>query len=188
MSLTESFMLPLGTKAPRFRLPNVVNGRLQDIQELKGLNGTLIIFMCNHCPYVIHLLDGIIKTSEKLLNKKINTIAISSNSTVSHPQDGPDEMKKLAISKKFSFSYLFDETQEVAKSFRAECTPDFYLFDKKLNLIYRGRYDQSRPGNQIKVTGDDLHKAVELMISNSEQLKMQYPSMGCNIKWHPSGR
>ena len=185
MSLTESFMLPLGTNAPQFRLPNVVNGHLQDIHELKGVNGTLIIFMCNHCPYVIHLLDGIIKTSEKLLNKKINTIAISSNSIVTHPQDGPDEMKKLAILKKFSFPYLFDKTQEVAKSFKAECTPDFYLFDKKLILSYRGRYDQSRPGNQIKVTGNDLHKAVELMISNNEQLKMQYPSMGCNIKWHP---
>ena len=135
MSLTESFMLPLGTNAPQFRLPNVVNGHLQDIRELKGVNGTLIIFMCNHCPYVIHLLDGIIKTSEKLLNKKINTIAISSNSIVTHPQDGPDEMKKLAILKKFSFPYLFDKTQEVAKSFKAECTPDFYLFDKKLITV-----------------------------------------------------
>tara|TARA_B100001989_G_scaffold116092_1_gene81643 strand:+ start:3230 stop:3787 length:558 start_codon:yes stop_codon:yes gene_type:complete len=185
MSLTESFMLPLGTKASSFILPNVVNGEMQKLEALKGSKGTLIIFMCNHCPYVIHLLDNILKTSEKLLTKKIKTVAISSNSIITHPQDGPDEMKKLAISKKFNFPYLYDETQEVAKSYKAECTPDFYLFDKKLILSYRGRYDQSRPGNQIKVTGNDLNKAVDLMISNSDQLKMQYPSMGCNIKWHP---
>ena len=185
MALTESFMLPLGTKASSFKLPNVVNGEMQELERLKGSNGTLIIFMCNHCPYVIHLLDNILKTSEKLLTKKIRTVAISSNSIITHPQDGPDEMKKLAISKKFNFPYLYDETQEVAKSYKAECTPDFYLFDKKLILSYRGRYDQSRPGNQTKVTGNDLHKAVDLMISNSDQLKMQYPSMGCNIKWHP---
>ena len=185
MALTESFMLPLGTKASSFILPNVVNGEMQKLEALKGSKGTLIIFMCNHCPYVIHLLDNILKTSEKLLTKKIKTVAISSNSIITHPQDGPDEMKKLAISKKFNFPYLYDETQEVAKSYKAECTPDFYLFDKKLILSYRGRYDQSRPGNQIKVTGNDLNKAVDLMLSNSDQLKMQYPSMGCNIKWHP---
>lgn len=185
MALTESFMLPLGTKASSFILPNVVNGEMQKLEALKGSKGTLIIFMCNHCPYVIHLLDNILKTSEKLLTKKIKTVAISSNSIITHPQDGPDEMKKLAVSKKFNFPYLYDETQEVAKSYKAECTPDFYLFDKKLILSYRGRYDQSRPGNQIKVTGNDLNKAVDLMISNSDQLKMQYPSMGCNIKWHP---
>ena len=185
MSLTKSFMLPLGTDAPPFRLPNVVNNEIQELNQLKGVKGTLIIFMCNHCPYVIHLLDGILKTAEKLLDKKIKTIAISSNSVVTHPQDGPNEMKKLAISKKFNFPYLYDQTQEVAKSYKAECTPDFYLFDEKLILSYRGRYDQSRPGNHIKVTGNDLHNAVELMISDSEQEKIQYPSMGCNIKWHP---
>ena len=185
MALTESFMLPLGTDAPPFRLPNVVNDEMQELNQLKGVKGTLIIFMCNHCPYVIHLLDGILKTAEKLSNKKIKTIAISSNSVITHPQDGPNEMKKLAISKRFSFPYLYDQTQEVAKSYKAECTPDFYLFDEKLILSYRGRYDQSRPGNQIKVTGNDLHNAVELMITNSEQIKTQYPSMGCNIKWHP---
>ena len=185
MSLTKSFMLPLGTDAPPFRLPNVVNNEIQELNQLKGVKGTLIIFMCNHCPYVIHLLDGILKTAEKLLDKKIKTIAISSNSVVTHPQDGPNEMKKLAISKKFNFPYLYDETQDVAKSYKAECTPDFYLFNEKLILSYRGRYDQSRPGNQIKVTGEDLHNAVELMISDSKQVKIQYPSMGCNIKWHP---
>ena len=185
MALTESFMLPLGTKASSFILPNVVNGEMQKLEALKGSKGTLIIFMCNHCPYVIHLLDNILKTSEKLLAKKIKTVAISSNSIITHPQDGPDEMKKLAISKKFNFPYLYDETQEVAKIYKAECTPDFYLFDNKLILSYRGRYDQSRPGNQIKVTGNDLHDAVQLMVSDSEQSKIQYPSMGCNIKWHP---
>ena len=183
MALTESFMLPLGTKASSFKLPNVVSNCKSE--ALKGVKGTLIIFMCNHCPYVIHLLDGILKTAEKLLDKKIKTIAISSNSVVTHPQDSPSEMKKLAISKNFNFPYLYDQTQEVAKSYKAECTPDFYLFDEKLILSYRGRYDQSRPGNQIKVTVMIYISAVELMISNSEQIKIQYPSMGCNIKWHP---
>ena len=185
MALTKSFMPPLGIIAPPFRLPNVVSGEMQELDQLKGAKGTLIIFMCNHCPYVIHLLDDILKTAEKLLDKKIKTIAISSNSVVTHPQDGPDKMKELAVSKKFSFPYLYDKSQEVAKSYKAECTPDFYLFNEKLILDYRGRYDESRPGNQIKVTGNDLHNAVKLMISDSEQIKIQYPSMGCNIKWHP---
>lgn len=184
MALTESYMLPLGISAPTFSLPDVINGNQKKLISLKGKKGTLIIFMCNHCPYVIHLIEGILKTSIDLFEKGINTIAISSNSIQSHPQDGPEEMKKLAQLKNFPFPYLYDQTQEVAHSYKAACTPDFYLFNRQLNLVYRGRYDQSRPGNKIPVNGKDLHLAAELMLSNLPQADKQYPSMGCNIKWH----
>ena len=184
MALTESFMLPLETKAPDFNLPNVIDGKYKSLNKIKGLEGTLIIFMCNHCPYVIHLLNGILKISEDFQKKGINTIAISSNSVKTHPQDGPEEMEIFAKNNSFSFPYLFDETQEVAKNYQAACTPDFYLFDKNLELYYRGRFDSSRPGNNLPVTGEDLNEAAELMLSKLSYNQKQYPSMGCNIKWN----
>ena len=184
MALTESYMLPLETKAPNFSLPNVIDGKFKSLNEIKGLKGTLIIFMCNHCPYVIHLLNGILNTSKDFKKKGINTIAISSNSIKTHPQDGPEEMEKFAKKNSFSFPYLFDETQEVAKNYQAACTPDFYLFDKNLKLYYRGRFDSSRPGNNLPVTGEDMHKAAELMLLKLSYNQKQYPSMGCNIKWN----
>lgn len=184
MALVESHMLPLGTKAPSFSLPNVVKENNQQLEKLKGKKGTLIIFMCNHCPYVVHLLEGILKTAKVFSEKEIATIAISSNSVKTHPQDGPEEMKKLALSKNFTFPYLFDETQQIAQAYQAACTPDFYLFDQTLNLVYRGRYDKARPGNDISITGVDLHQAAELMLSKLPQIEPQYPSMGCSIKWH----
>jgi hypothetical protein len=154
------------------------------LDQLKGSKGTLILFMCNHCPYVVHLMDGLLSTAQNFKEKGIETIAISSNSEHSHPQDGPVEMKKLALEKNFAFPYLFDKTQEVAHRYQAACTPDFYLFDETLSLVYRGRYDDSRPGNQIPVSGKDLHQAATLMLSKESQQTPQYPSMGCNIKWH----
>ena len=184
MALTESYMLPLGIPAPDFSLPNVVDDQTVSLDELKGSKGTLIIFMCNHCPYVVHLMDGLLSTAQNFKEKGIETIAISSNSEHSHPQDGPIEMKKLALEKNFAFPYLFDKTQEVAHRYQAACTPDFYLFDETLSLVYRGRYDDSRPGNQIPVSGKDLHQAATLMLSKESQQTPQYPSMGCNIKWH----
>lgn len=184
MALTESYMLPLGTQAPLFKLPNIVLGVEQSLNELKGTHGTLVVFMCNHCPYVIHLLEGIIQTAEEFSIKGINTIAISSNSIDTHPQDGPEEMKKLAENKRFSFPYLYDKSQEIAHSYQAACTPDFYLFDASLKLFYRGRYDNSRPGNDIPVSGKELHQAADLMLSKKQMPEPQYPSMGCNIKWH----
>jgi hypothetical protein len=152
---------------------------------VRGINGTLVIFMCNHCPYVIHLLEGIIKTATNFSKKGITTVAISSNSIETHPQDGPKEMKKLALLKKFSFPYLYDKSQEVAKDFQAACTPDFYLFDNHLKLFYRGRYDDSRPGNLVPVNGNDLHRASESMLQKISQSGIQHPSLGCSIKWHP---
>ncbi len=178
-------MLPLGTKSPNFSLPNVVNNQIADLETLKGEKGTLIIFICNHCPYVIHLLDGIIKTAIDFSKKGIETIAISSNSVETHPQDGPEEMKQTALLNKFTFPYLYDKSQVIAKSFQAACTPDFYLFDDQLKLAYRGRYDESRPGNQIPVNGKDLHQASNFMLKKAPQSNLQYPSLGCSIKWHP---
>ena len=184
MSLTESYMLPLGTIAPEFNLPNTVDEKNYNFSELIGKKGTLIIFICNHCPYVIHLIDQLVETAKKYLTKEINTIAISSNSIKTHPQDGPEKMKKFALDKNFSFPYLYDKSQEIAKKYDAACTPDFYLFDKDLKLVYRGRYDDSRPGSEKAVTGKDLHSAIDHLLINKEVNIKQYPSMGCNIKWH----
>ena len=184
MALTESYMLPLGRLAPDFSLLNVVTGKQCTLESLKGSKGTLIIFMCNHCPYVLHLIDSLVSSAELLESKDINTIAISSNSIHSHPQDGPQEMVELSFNKKFSFPYLYDKTQKIAHAYRAACTPDFYLFDASLKLVYRGRYDASRPGNKIPITGENLHKAVKIMHLKKPMLEMQYPSIGCNIKWH----
>lgn len=183
MALTESYMLPLKTEAPSFSLTNVVSGQKESLKQLKGSSGTLIIFMCNHCPYVVHLMDAIVNTANKFSEIGVNTIAISSNSIISHPQDGPENMKNLALEKEFSFPYLFDDTQEVAHAYKAACTPDFYLFDSELSLYYRGRYDDSRPGNDQPITGKDLHQACTSMLTGEPTESLQYPSMGCNIKW-----
>lgn len=183
MALTESYMLPLQTKAPEFSLTNVVSGQKETLNQLKGNSGTLIVFMCNHCPYVVHLMDALVETAKEFSEKGVNTVAISSNSIVSHPQDGPVEMKSLALTKKFTFPYLIDKTQKVAHAYKAACTPDFYLFDADLSLYYRGRYDDSRPGNDNPITGKDLHTAFKFMLKGEQMNQMQYPSMGCNIKW-----
>lgn len=185
MALTESYMLPLGTHAPNFNLPDVVENINKNLEELKGEKGTLVIFMCNHCPYVIHLMEAIIKSAKTFSKVGVATIGISSNSSKTHPQDGPEEMNKLALEKKFSFPYLFDADQEVAHQYQAACTPDFYLFDENLELMYRGRYDASRPKNDISITGDDLHQACDKMLKKQNLDSLQFPSLGCNIKWHP---
>ncbi len=183
MALTESYMLPLTTEAPAFSLLNVVTGQNESLEQHQGASGTLIVFMCNHCPYVVHLLDALLETAQQFAAQGVNTLAISSNSSISHPQDGPEQMKKLALEKKFGFPYLYDETQEVAHAYKAACTPDLYLFDAKLSLYYRGRYDDSRPGNQQPITGNDLHQAYQSMLKGEPLTAQQYPSMGCNIKW-----
>lgn len=185
MALTESKMLALGTIAPDFNLINVVTGSSQSLQTLSGSKGTLVIFMCNHCPYVVHLIDAIIKKASDWKIKGIHTIGISSNSVLTHPQDGPEEMKVLALKKDFSFPYLYDPDQKVAHAYDAACTPDFYLFDAKLKLYYRGRFDTSRPGNDVPITGADLEEAIGNMLQNKTLQASQMPSMGCNIKWTP---
>ena len=184
MALTPTKQISLDFVAPDFNLINPMNNSSVTLSDLKSDTATLIVFMCNHCPYVIHLIDPLIETAKKYLENEINTIAISSNSIKTHPQDGPEEMKKFALNKNFSFPYLYDESQEIAKSYKAECTPDFYLFDKNLMLVYRGRYDDSRPGNNIAISGKDLHDAIDSLLKNKVISNKQYPSMGCNIKWH----
>ena len=183
MALTESYMLPLGTQAPKFKLLDVIENKDKSLQELTGEKGTLIVFMCNHCPYVVHLIDAIVETASIFSKQGVETIAISSNSIHSHPQDGPIEMNKLAKEKNFSFPYLYDETQDVAKAYDAACTPDFYLYDSNLELVYRGQLDNSRPGNDIVSDGSDMDNAIQCLKNGIENKELQKPSIGCNIKW-----
>ena len=182
MARTPSNMVELGTKAPNFKLINTVNDELVSSDNTFSKNGTIIMFICNHCPFVIHILDELISISEQYKDE-ISFIAISSNDVINYPQDAPSLMKKLAFEKKFSFPYLYDETQEVAKKFDAACTPDFFLYNNNRELVYRGQLDDSRPGNNIPVTGNDLRTAIVSLIQGNKQSINQKPSIGCNIKW-----
>ncbi|MCY4254099.1 MAG: thioredoxin family protein [Flavobacteriaceae bacterium] len=183
MALTESNMLSLGVQAPPFSLPNAVTGKTDTFDDLKGEKGTLIIFMCNHCPYVIHILDQFVAWTNKYHSKGINTIAISSNNIETHPQDSPVKMKELSLEKNFRFPYLYDDSQQVAKKYDAACTPDLYLFDEEDELVYRGCFDKSRPGNDVEVTGESLSQAANSLLSRKPISQEQTPSIGCNIKW-----
>ena len=191
MAKTNSYMLPLGTVAPNFILPDTISGEETLLSEVKGTKGTLIIFMCNHCPYVLHLLDKIVEISSEIREFGINTVAISSNDVENYPDDHPMLMKKLAEDRDFSFPYLYDETQSVALSYEAACTPDFYLFDSDLKLVYRGKFDDARPKNEEPISGKDLLIAAKNLIAGLPQNNDQTPSLGCNIKWkkgnEPSG-
>jgi len=182
MARTPSSMVTLGTKAPRFELLNTVDDILYSSEELFSENGTVVMFICNHCPFVTHVINEIVSISENY-KENISFIAISSNDVVNYPDDSPEHMKKLAINKNFSFPYLYDETQEVAKSFDAACTPDFFLYNDEKKLVYRGQLDDSRPGNGTPVTGKDLKAALDNLIKNKEISNEQKPSIGCNIKW-----
>lgn len=183
MSLTPSNMLPLGTKAPEFNLKNTVDDTIVSLNEVKGINGTVIMFICNHCPFVKHVNSEISQLAKDYISKGINCIAISSNDVENYPQDNPTKMKENAIEQDFIFPYLYDETQDIAKAYDAACTPDFYIFDSKLKLVYRGQLDNSRPGNEIPVTGKDLRHAIDSLLNNESQSEVQKPSIGCNIKW-----
>ncbi|MBK8502248.1 MAG: thioredoxin family protein [Saprospiraceae bacterium] len=183
MSLTQSNMLELGTAAPYFSLSDVVSGETISLDDLTSGLGTVIIFWCNHCPYVLHVTDKVIEIAEKYMMKGFNFAAISSNDTVKYPQDGPEKMRQLAEERNYPFPYLWDEDQNVAKDFDAACTPDFYVFDRNMELIYRGQLDGSRPGNNIPVTGEDLENALNAIILKEPVSVDQKPSAGCNIKW-----
>ena len=182
MARTPSNMVNLGTKAPDFKLINTINNELIASDTIFNKNGTIIMFICNHCPFVVHVLDEIISISEEYF-QDISFIAISSNDIINYPEDSPKLMRKLAIDKQFKFPYLYDENQEVAKKYDASCTPDFFLYDKNKKLVYRGQLDDSRPGNNIPVTGNDLRNAIVSLIEGKEIDKNQKPSIGCNIKW-----
>ncbi|MBV7267799.1 thioredoxin family protein [Winogradskyella luteola] len=183
MALTPSNMLPLGTKAPDFSLIDTKDDHIKSLNALKGNTGTLIMFICNHCPFVIHVNSELVKLANDYKSKGINCIAISSNDVVNYPQDGPDKMKQHAIDNYYPFPYLYDESQDVAKAYDAACTPDFFLFDENLKLVYAGQLDDSRPGNHIPVTGKDLRAALDALVNNEKVNPTQKPSMGCNIKW-----
>ena len=187
MARTPSTMIPLGTLAPLFNLPDMTTGEgiLKSFEECKGENGTVVMFICNHCPYVIHIFREIVDIAHQYTNQGVGFVAINSNDIVNYPEDAPDKMSIVSKVLKFNFPYLFDESQAVAKSYEAACTPDFYVFDKKDQLVYRGQLDNSRPKMDpaIPVTGKDLRNALNLMIQGVSIPEEQYPSLGCNIKW-----
>lgn len=183
MADTPSNMLPLGTKAPDFYLKDTNSNYFYSYDDLKGSKGTLIIFMCNHCPFVLHVLDEIIMINNDYRVQGLSVVAISSNDAEQYPQDAPDKMTEFAYQKRISFPYLYDQTQEVAKAYQAACTPDFYLFDTRGRLVYRGQLDDSRPGNGIPLSGNDLRNAIDGLIYNRKINPIQKPSIGCNIKW-----
>lgn len=183
MANTPSNMIPLGTLAPDFNLIDTVTNNVLSLQDLKGDKGTVIIFICNHCPFVIHINSEIVKIANNYLDKGIRFIAISSNDAINYPQDGPEKMKIHAKNENYPFPYLYDQSQSVAKAYDAACTPDLYVFDYELKLTYRGQLDDSRPGNGLPVSGKDLKNALNCLVENKENTNMQKPSIGCNIKW-----
>lgn len=183
MARTPSNMVPLGTKAPDFALFDTVSGQTFSLEELKGEIGTVIMFICNHCPFVIHVNPEIARLGQEYQEKGIGFIAISSNDVENYPQDAPHLMTKTARKEGYSFPYLYDESQKVAKEYDAACTPDFYLFNNNLDLIYRGQLDDSRPGNGIPLTGNDLRAALDDLLIGKSISENQKPSIGCNIKW-----
>ncbi len=183
MALVESNNFEIGKLAPDFTLLDAISNSKLSLNELKDEKGTVIMFICNHCPFVIHVNHGLVKLANDYLSKGIGFIAISSNDVIHYPQDGLIYMKKVASNLNYPFPYLFDETQIVAKEYDAACTPDFYVFDESLKSVYHGQLDNSRPGNGIPVTGNDIRNAIDKLLSNEENFELQKPSMGCGIKW-----
>lgn len=183
MARTLSSMMPLGTKAPEFELTNVVSDNPMTFDEIRGAKGTVVMFICAHCPYVIHVQDQIAEIANHYQNLGVEFVAISSNDVVNYPEDNPVSLREQASSVGFAFPYLYDESQEVARSYGAECTPDFFVFDENNQCIYRGRMDESTPGNGKVNDGKDLRKALDALIAGNAIPEEQFPSMGCNIKW-----
>jgi peroxiredoxin len=183
MALTESTMLQLGTTAPDFALPDVVTGKTVRRDDFSGRKALLVMFICTHCPYVKQIEKGLAALVVDYKSKPISIVAISSNDAVTHPDDSPAGLKQQAQTLGFSFPYLYDETQAVAHAYQAACTPDLFLFDADLRLVYRGQFDGSRPGNGIPVTGEDLRAAIDTVLAGKPPLPDQRPSIGCNIKW-----
>ena len=183
MARTPSNMVPLGFKAPYFNLPDVISGENRSIDELSGEKGTVIMFICNHCPFVIHIQEELVRIANDYINKGIEFIAINSNDIENYPDDHPDKMKEVALLFNYPFPYLFDESQSIAKAYDAACTPDFYLFDSDLFCIYRGQLDDSRPQTDIPVNGKDMRVALDSLLSSKPIDANQKPSLGCNIKW-----
>ena len=182
MALTESTMLELGTTAPDFALTDVVTGKMVRRDDFRGQKGLLVMFICTHCPYVKHIEKGLAQLGSDYAGK-LGVVAISSNDAQNYPDDSPEGLKKQALRMGFRFPYLYDETQAVARAFDAACTPDIYLFDKDLKLVYRGQFDSSRPSNNVPVTGKDLRAALDAVLRDEKPSTDQKASIGCNIKW-----
>ena len=183
MARTPTVQLDLGYQSPEFSLPNVLTGNDDSFSDVKGEHGTVVMFICNHCPFVIHVMDELVNVANDYKERGIDFVAISSNDVSTHPDDSPELMKKLAEEKAFPFPYLYDESQEVAKAYTAACTPDFSVFDAEDKCVYRGQLDSSRPGNDKPVNGQDLRKVLEDLLSGKSISDNQVPSIGCNIKW-----
>ncbi|SIO24504.1 Peroxiredoxin [Singulisphaera sp. GP187] len=184
MALTPSTMLPLGSKAPDFRLPDTA-GTTVALADTRDAKATLIIFMCNHCPYVKHVRQELADLGREYQAKGVAVIGISANDVVSHPDDGPEMMAREKEEAGYTFPYLYDESQAVALAYQAACTPDFFVFDRDQSLVYRGQLDESRPGNGVPVTGKDLRAALDAVLAGQPVAQAQKPSLGCNIKWKP---
>ncbi len=183
MALTESTMLPLGTTAPDFNLPDTMSGAKLNWSDVRGTKGTLVYFICNHCPYVLHVIDELVNVANDYEEKGVLAVAISSNDVENYPVDSPDNMEAFALNNLFNFPYLYDESQEVARAYDAACTPDLYLFDGDNKLYYRGRLDEARPRSGKQVTGEDLRAAIDALLKGKPAPEEQIPSAGCGIKW-----
>jgi peroxiredoxin len=184
MALTPSTMIPLGTAAPEFHLPDT-DGRTVSLEDFKSAPALLLIFLCNHCPYVKHVRHELARLCKDYQAKGVAVCGISSNDATTHPDDGPAMMAREKVEVGYSFPYLYDESQTVAQAYQAACTPDFFIFDKSQKLVYRGQMDASRPGNFIPVTGNDLRAALDAVLAGKTPTDEQRPSIGCNIKWKP---
>lgn len=183
MSAVNSTMLELGTKAPKFSLQDTVTGKTVKLKDYRGNKALLVMFISNHCPYVKKIKEGLTEYAKDYLPKGVGIVAICSNDVENYPDDSPEKMKEDAAKYGYPFPYLYDETQEVAKAYKAACTPDLFLFDEKHELVYRGQFDNSRPGNDEPVTGKDLREATDQVLAGEEVPEDQTPSIGCNIKW-----
>jgi peroxiredoxin len=183
MAETPSNMIPLGTPAPDFALPDVVSGKTISLQDVRSEKATVVMFICNHCPFVKHVQQGIVELANDYQPKGVSFVAISANDAGQYPQDAPDKMKAVAEEQGYPFPYLYDESQDVAKAYKAACTPDFYIFDGDLKCVYRGQLDDARPGKPVPVTGSDVRAALDNVLRGQPVSDDQKPSIGCNIKW-----
>ena len=183
MVLTASTMLPLGTKAPEFHLPEVVNGKIISLENFADKKALLIMFICRHCPFVKHIQQELAKLDQDYSNSDLGIIAISANDAKNYPNDAPESLKEMSIELGFDFTFCYDETQATAKAYTAACTPDFFLFDSDRKLVYRGQLDDSRTSNNQPVTGKDLRAAITAVLNNQPVISEQKPSIGSNIKW-----
>jgi len=187
MVRTESMMLELGTQAPDFRLPEPATGRMVSLADFNEAPALLVIFMCNHCPYVKHISSALAEFAREYQPKGLAIVGISANDAQNYPDDSPEKMAEEVKARGYVFPYVHDESQAVAKAYEVACTPDFFLFDNSRKLVYRGQFDDSRPGNDLPVTGRDLRAAVEAVLSGRSVSSEQRPSVGCNIKWKEAG-